>query len=157
MGRAVHVGVIGAGECSEAVYGTALKVGAEIARQGWVLISGGLGGVMEAAAKGCKEAGGTTVGILPGLVREAANPHITIPLATGLGEGRNILVVRASDALIAIAGGYGTLSEIAFGLKLEKPVIGLDTWKDIRGVQYASSPEEAVQMVIRVLSSVRSL
>ncbi len=156
MENSVYVGVIGAGECSESTYTLAVEVGAEIGKQGWVLVCGGLGGVMEGAAKGCQEAGGRTVGILPGLVREAANPYITIPLPTGLGEGRNILVVRASDVLIAVSGGYGTLSEIAFGLKLQKPVIGLDTWKDIQGVQYAQRPEEAVQLVIKALSSVRS-
>ena len=105
---------------------------------------------MEAAAKGCTEAGGMTVGILPGLGKTSANTYIKIPLPTGLGEGRNLLVVRASDVLISVAGGYGTLSEIALALKINKPVIGLETWEDIQGVQYVSDPEEAIKMIERL-------
>lgn len=102
---------------------------------------------MEAAARGCTEAGGTTVGILPGLDKSSANLYIKIPLATGMGEGRNLLVVRASDVLVAVSGGYGTLSEMALALKTHKPVIGLETWKDIQNVQYVSDPEEAIQKI----------
>jgi uncharacterized protein (TIGR00725 family) len=102
---------------------------------------------MEAAARGCTEAGGMTVGILPGLDKTSANLYIKIPLATGLGEGRNLLVVRASDVLVSVAGGYGTLSEIALALKVNKPVIGLETWEDIQGVQYVSDAEEAIQKI----------
>jgi uncharacterized protein (TIGR00725 family) len=111
------------------------------------MVCGGLGGVMEGAARGCMEAGGVTVGILPGLERAAANPYIKIALPTGLGEGRNHLVVRASDVLIAIAGGYGTLSEIALALKMNKRVVGLETWENIQGVQYVSDPEEAIRNI----------
>jgi uncharacterized protein (TIGR00725 family) len=152
MVKIPYVGVIGSGECSESTYATAMEVGAEIGRRGWVLVCGGLGGVMEAAAKGCREAGGITVGILPGLLKESANPFISIAIATGMGEGRNLLVVRASDALVAVSGGYGTLSEIALGLKLDKPVIGLDTWKEIQGVTHASSPADALDKVVSSLS-----
>lgn len=112
---------------------------------------GGLGGVMEGAARGCMEAGGMTLGILPGLERGSANPYIQVALPTGLGDGRNLLVVRASDVLVAVAGGYGTLSEIALALKAGKPVIGLDTWKDIPGIHYAKDPMEAAGLVTTLL------
>jgi uncharacterized protein (TIGR00725 family) len=118
MDKPKYVGVIGAGECSDSTYQMARNLGLEIGKKGWILVCGGLGGVMEGAAKGCAEAEGMTLGILPGLERDSANPYIKIPLPTGLGEGRNILVVRASDVLVSIAGGYGTLSEIALALKI---------------------------------------
>ena len=98
---------------------------------------------MEAACRGAKQAGGLTVGILPGSDRSDANPYVDVALPTGLGEARNALVVRAADAVIAIGGGYGTLSEIALALKAGKPVIGLDTW-EIDGVAAADGPEAAV-------------
>lgn len=148
MQRLLYVGVIGAGSCSDKVYELAREVGHEVGRREWVLICGGLGGVMEAAARGCVEAGGQTVGILPGLDRALANPFITVAISTGLGEARNVMVVRASDVLIAIAGGYGTLSEIGLALKTGKRVIGLETWPDIQGIEYVSSPSEAIQEII---------
>ena len=151
MNRPKYVGVIGAGECPDSVYQIARDVGHEIGKKGWILVCGGLGGVMEGAAKGCSEAGGMTVGILPGLEKESANPHIKITVPTGLGEGRNLLVVRASDVLVAIAGGHGTLSEIALALKTNKPVIGVETWKNIEGVQYVGTPQEAIEVVTRYL------
>ena len=151
MIRPKYVGVIGAGQCPDSVYQIAKDVGHAIAKNGWVLVCGGLGGVREGAAEGCAEAGGMTVGILPGLEKESANPHIKITVPTGLGEGRNLLVVRASDVLIAIAGGHGTLSESALALKGKKPVIGLETWKDIEGVQYVGTPQEAIEGVTRYL------
>jgi uncharacterized protein (TIGR00725 family) len=117
-----------------------------------VLVTGGLGGVMEAACKGARGAGGTTVGILPGTDRSAANPFVDVAIPTGLGEARNALVVRAADALIAIGGAYGTLSEIAFALKAGKGVVGLGTW-DIDGIEAAESPEAAVETVLRDLST----
>ena len=107
---------------------------------------------MEAACRGAKEAGGTTVGILPGTDRSAANPFVDVAIATGLGEGRNALVVRAADAVIAIGGGYGTLSEIALALKAEKRVVGLGTW-EIEGVEPAGSPVAAVDAVLRDLTT----
>ncbi len=111
---------------------------------------------MEGAARGCAEAGGITLGILPGFERNEANPYIKVALPTGLGEGRNLLVVRASDVLISIAGGYGTLSEIALALKTNKRVIGIDTWKDIRGVDYVSTAPEVIRKVMSSLSSHQS-
>jgi uncharacterized protein (TIGR00725 family) len=117
-----------------------------------VLVCGGLGGVMEAACTGAKGGGGTTIGILPGTDRAAANPFVDFAIPTGLGEARNALVVRAADALIAIGGGYGTLSEIAFALKAGKPVVGLGTW-EIEGVEIVESPAAAVESVLRDLST----
>lgn len=108
--------------------------------------------MMEAACRGAKEAGATTVGLLPGNDRSAANEYVDVAIATGLGEARNALVVRAADAVIAIEGGYGTLSEIALALKAGKRVVGLGTW-DIEGVEAADSPAAAVETVLRDLST----
>jgi uncharacterized protein (TIGR00725 family) len=127
-------------------------VGRELASRGVVLVCGGLGGVMEAACMGAKEGGGTTIGILPGTDRAAANPFVDFAIPTGLGEARNALVVRAADALIAVGGAYGTLSEIAFALKAGKPVAGLGTW-DVDGVIVVDSPEAAVESVLGHLST----
>jgi uncharacterized protein (TIGR00725 family) len=122
-------------------------VGRLVAARGAVLVCGGLGGVMEAACRGAKEGGGTTVGILPGAERSAANEFVDVAIPTGLGEARNALVVRAADALIAVGGGYGTLSEIALALKAGKPVAGLGSW-GIEGVRQADTPEAAVEAVL---------
>ena len=123
------------------------EVGRLLARRGAVVVCGGLGGVMEAACRGASREGGTTVGVLPGLDRGAANPFVSVAVATGLGEARNALVVRAADALIAVGGAYGTLSEIALALKAGKPVIGLGTW-EIDGVERVEGPEAAVNMAL---------
>lgn len=133
---------------------TAFEVGRELGRRGAVLVCGGLGGVMEAACRGAREAGGVTVGLLPGAERGAANPHVEVAIATGLGEARNTLVVRAADAVIAVAGEFGTLSEIAFALKLGKPVVGIGTWElaksgqAVDAVEAAKEPEEAVDRAL---------
>ena len=127
-------------------------MGRELGSRGAVVVTGGLGGVMEAACRGARDAGGTTIGILPGTDRSAANPYVDVAIPSGLGEARNALVVRAADALIAIGGAYGTLSEIAFALKAGKRVVGLGTW-DIDGVDAADSPEAAVETVLRDLST----
>jgi uncharacterized protein (TIGR00725 family) len=121
----------------------AAEVGRLIAERGAVLVCGGRGGAMEAACRGAKEVGGLTVGILPGPDRSEANPFVDVVLPTGLGEARNALVVGAADVVIAIGGGYGTLSEIALALKAGKRVIGLGTW-EIEGVVAAEGPEAAV-------------
>ena len=138
-----YVAVVGPGESGPDEIGAAEQVGEELARRNAVVVCGGLGGVMEAACRGAKEAGGTTVGILPGSDRGAANPFVDVALPTGLGEARNALVVRAADVLIAVGGAYGTLSEIALALKAGKRVVGLRSW-NIDGVEPAGSPEEAV-------------
>jgi uncharacterized protein (TIGR00725 family) len=123
------------------------RVGALVAQRGAVLVCGGLGGVMEAACRGAKSSGGTTVGLLPGADRAAANRFVDIAIPTGLGEARNALVVRAVDAVIAVGGGYGTLSEIALALKAGKRVVGLGSW-EIEGVEAAESPQAAVEAVL---------
>lgn len=144
----LQIGVIGAGQCSEATALMAEEVGREIARNRALLMCGGLGGVMAAAARGACEEGGTTVGILPGVLMEDANPHITIPIVTGMSHARNVVVVRSSHVLIAIEGGYGTLSEIAIALKLEKPVIGLHTWNVSSKIIEAATPQDAVRLAL---------
>jgi uncharacterized protein (TIGR00725 family) len=144
----LQIGVIGPEQCSRQAAMLAEHVGREIAQCGALLICGGLGGVMAAAAKGACEAGGTTVGIVPGFLMEEANPHISIPIVTGMSHARNVLVVRSSHALIAVEGGYGTLSEIAIALKLGKPVIGLHTWKVSPKIIEAQTPQEAVRLAL---------
>ena len=141
----IHIGVIGAGECSTEIYGIAYEVGCLVGQNEWVLVCGGLGGVMEGAAKGCFENGGITVGILPSTEKHSANPFVTLAIPTGMGEARNALIVRDSDVVIAIAGGYGTLSEIGLALKIGKPVIGLGSWQDIDGVDYVETPQQAIE------------
>ncbi len=153
MKKPQYIGVIGAGTCPASTYGIAKDLGFEIGKRGWTLVCGGLQGVMEGAARGCSEAGGMVLGILPGLDKRSANPYITVPIPTGLGDGRNLLVVRSSDILVAVEGGYGTLSEIALALKAGKPVIGLKTWKEIPGIQYADDYLEAIQLISLSLSS----
>ncbi len=138
------IGVIGAGACNHEINELARKVGAGIAKAGSVVVCGGLGGVMEGACRGAYEAGGQTIGILPGPDKAEANPYVGIPIVTDLGHARNVLIVRSSDLLIAISGGYGTLSEISIALKIEKPVIGVSTWPDIDGVRYVATAEEVV-------------
>jgi uncharacterized protein (TIGR00725 family) len=141
------IAVIGAGNADKEQLAIAEEVGKLIARTGAIMVCGGLGGVMEAAARGTKSEGGTTVGILPGLEKNDANPYIDIPVATGIGEMRNAVIVRTADVLIAIGGEYGTLSEIALGLKTGKPVIGIGTW-DIKGIIKAISAEDAVNRAL---------
>jgi uncharacterized protein (TIGR00725 family) len=145
------IAVIGAGNADENTLRIAAEVGRLIAKRNAILICGGLGGVMEAAAKGAKSEGGITVGILPQSLREDANPYIDVPVATGFGEGRNVIIVRSADAIIAVGGEYGTLSEIALGLKTGKPVVGIDTW-DIKGIIKADSAEDAVNKAFNTLA-----
>ena len=119
------VAVVGAGRATPEDETAAHRIGLGLARAGATLVCGGLGGVMAAACAGAREADGTTIGILPGTDRRDANPHVTVAVPTGLGEARNALVVRAADAVVAVGGAYGTLSEIAFALKAGVPVVGL--------------------------------
>ncbi len=153
----MQIGVIGSGKCSEEIVKIATDVGREIARSGATLVCGGMGGVMEAVAKGAKEEGGRTIGILPGFNKKQANKYIDFFIVTGMGEGRNVIVVKSSDAIIAIAGGSGTLSEIAFALNASIPVIGLNTW-DLRisgrrpeGIIKARSAKDAVEKALTVI------
>lgn len=142
--RAPYIGVIGAGTCDQTVAELAAEVGRGVARGGAVLICGGLTGVMAAAARGAKEAGGNTVGILPGSAIDSANPFIDFPVATNMGQARNAIIVQTAQVLIAVAGGYGTLSEVAMALKLGKPVLALNPRFEIPGVRVCATPEEAV-------------
>jgi uncharacterized protein (TIGR00725 family) len=146
-----YVAVIGAGTCSPQEAELAERVGVLLARANAVLVCGGLSGVMEAACRGARREGGLTVGILPGTDRSAANPHLAVAIASGLGELRNGLVVRASDAVVAVGGEFGTLSEIGFALKLGKRVVGLGTWELARrpdAILRASGAEEAVRLAL---------
>ena len=130
------------------------KVGRLLAKANATVVCGGQGGVMESVCKGAKENGGTTIGILPGLDSLDSNQYVDIPICTGLGNGRNLLVIRAGEAIIAIGGAYGTLSEIGLALSESKPVIGLNTWSLARnekvdcGIIVADSPEQAVEIAI---------
>jgi uncharacterized protein (TIGR00725 family) len=124
----LYIGVIGERQCTEEIARIAETVGRLVAEKGAVLVCGGMGGVMEAASRGAMLAKGVVLGILPGLSRREGNPYLTYSIVTDMGEGRNIILVRSCDAIIAIAGSYGTLSEIAFAHKFEIPVIGIQTW-----------------------------
>jgi uncharacterized protein (TIGR00725 family) len=132
--RAAWVAVVGPGaDASSGELADAEEAGAAVAQAGAVLVCGGLGGVMEAACRGARAHEGTTVGLLPGLDRAAANAWVDVALPTGLGEGRNVLIVRAADAMVAVGGGWGTLSEIALALRARVPVVGVATWELARG------------------------
>jgi uncharacterized protein (TIGR00725 family) len=146
MGAVPYVAVVGPGEASSAELAAAEEVGGALAAAGAVVVTGGLGGVMEAACRGARAQDGRTLGILPGEDRAAANAWVEIAVATGLGELRNGIVVRAADALVAVGGGHGTLSEVALALKLGRPVVGLGTW-EVHGVEHVSTPAEAVERV----------
>ncbi len=149
----IRIAVAGAGICGDEMARVAEEVGREIARRGGILICGGLGGVMEAAARGATSIGGITVGLLPGGDARNANPYIRIPLATGLGEARNALVARTADAMIAIGGAWGTLSEVAFATKVNVPVVllrpGLTAGLELL---LAESAEEAVDLAFQAAS-----
>ena len=140
------IGVIGTSEASTEEYQTAEEIGREIARRKGILVCGGLGGVMEASCRGAKSEGGLTIGIIPGSSKKEANPYVDIPIVTGISEARNIIVVRSSNAIIAIGGSFGTLSEIAFALKLEIPVVGINTWEVSTNIKKATTPKEAVDL-----------
>lgn len=151
---AAYVAVIGPSEGADHELRAAEEVGGRLAECGAVVVCGGQGGAMEAACRGAKKAGGTTVGILPGSDRSAANAFVDVAVATGIGEARNAIVVRTADAVIAVAGSYGTLSEIALALRAGTRVIGLGTWELSRGgqldggIERASSPAEAVKLAL---------
>jgi len=151
------VAVIGGGQCSKQEAKLAEEVGRELARLGVVLVCGGLGGIMEAACRGAREEGGITIGVLPGESREQANPHVLIPIVTGMGHARNVAVVKSAQAVIAIGGSYGTLSELGHALQSGIPVISLNTWSLIKNnnqdkaIIPVSSPAEAVSKAISLI------
>lgn len=150
--------VIGAGVCSDSEAATAEEVGRLLAEAGAVLLTGGRGGVMEAASRGAAQAGGLVVGILPGEDASQANPWVTLPVVTGLGEARNAVLMRTAQAVIAVGGEYGTLSEIAFALKFGRPVIGVHTWHavDVSGqplnIHRVATATDAVRSALHLLN-----
>jgi uncharacterized protein (TIGR00725 family) len=151
-GRAPYVAVVGPGESRPDELAAAEAVGRGLAEAGAVIVCGGLGGVMAAACRGAGSAGGTTIGILPGVDRAAANEWVTVAVVTGMGELRNGLIVRSADALVAIGGAgtsFGTLSEIALARRTGLPVICLGSW-EIEGVELADSPQDAVRRALEL-------
>jgi uncharacterized protein (TIGR00725 family) len=150
------IAIAGAGSASAQELADAEEAGAAVAEAGCGLVCGGLGGVMEAACRGARSRGGLTVGLLPGVDRDDANGWVVVALPTGMGEARNALVVRSADALVAIGGGWGTLSEIALALKAGIPVVGVGTWEPaiggapVEGVVVAAGPREAVADALRL-------
>ena len=146
MAQPIYIAIIGGSEISPELAGRARQVGREVARRGAVLVCGGLGGVMAAAAQGAKEAGGISLGILPDGDRRGANPYLTYTIATNLGHARNVLIAHSADAVIAVDGSYGTVSEAAIALKLGKPTIALKVTWDLPGLQRAATPTEAVAL-----------
>lgn len=155
----ILISVVGGSKPNKEEYKLAEEVGECIAKAGAVLVCGGLKGCMEAACKGAKKAGGTTIGILPGSRREDANKWVDYPIVTGIGYARNKLVVKTGQVAIAVGGHYGTLSEIAFALGYEIPVIGLKTWEILRrgrvdrGIRVARTPKEAVEMALKLIKT----
>ncbi|HSQ79276.1 MAG TPA: TIGR00725 family protein [Candidatus Bathyarchaeia archaeon] len=147
----IRIAVIGGSRPGRQAVEAAYEVGRLIARAGAVVVCGGLAGVMEAACRGAREEGGLAIGIVPGATPAEANPWVDIPIATGLGYTRNALVVMNADAVIAVDGEYGTLSEIAYGKIHGKRVVGLGTWA-VKGVEPAATPEEAVRMALEGLA-----
>ncbi len=147
------IGIIGAGTCDKRIYALARETGAAVAKNGFGLVCGGLSGVMEGAARGCKENGGLTIGIIPQENADFANAFIDIVIPTGMGIMRNLLVVRSAAGLIAIDGKFGTLSEIAFALQLGKPVVGLQTWDISEQIINVKNAEQAVATVMELIEA----
>ena len=152
MDDSTYVAVVGGGAADAPHLDTAREVGRLLAERGAVLVCGGLGGVMAASAAGAAGAGGTVVGLLPGADRHDADPHVTVAITTGLGEMRNALVVRAADAVIAVGGEYGTLSEIAFALRTGVPVVGIESW-DLPDVAAVDTPAAAVDLALALAAA----
>ena len=153
------IAVIGGGQPSPQEAKLAEEVGRQLARQGAILVCGGLGGVMEAACRGASSEGGVTIGILPGENRQSANPYVQIPIVTGIGYARNVAVVKSAQAVIAIGGSYGTLSEISHALQSGIPVIGLNTWslsrngREDNSIILAQDPTEAVNKAFELATN----
>lgn len=143
----VRVAVIGAADCDAETASIARETGRLIAEQGWILITGGRTGVMEAASRGSRESHGVTIGILPGSDPEDANTYIDIPIATGLGHARNAVIVQSANAVIAFQGGPGTLSEIGLALKTGKPVFAVNAWHTVPGLVSVSGPVDAINRI----------
>ena len=150
----MYIGVAGASQPDASLIPMAETLGRCLAEAGAVVVCGGGLGVMTAVCRGARAAGGQTVGLLPGSDRAGGNPYLTVALPTALGEGRNVLLVRASDALVAVGGGFGTLSEVALALRVGVPVVGLETWgltlagARVDAFTMARSPEEAARFAL---------
>lgn len=151
MVHPLYLAVIGGGQAAPEILDLAREVGREVARRGAVLLCGGLGGVMAAAAQGARKEGGVSIGILPGAKRDQGNPYLTYAIPTNLNHARNIVIAHAADALIAVDGSHGTISEAAIGLKLGKPVMGLAVNWEMPGLSRAATPKEAVAAVLQML------
>ena len=149
--KKIIVAVIGAGNATAQGEASAYRIGQLLAEAGVVLVCGGLGGVMLAASRGCSEAGGTVIGILPGSDAADANPYVTLPIVTNMGHARNVMIAHTAQAFIAVEGEYGTLSEMAIGLKLGKPVVQLDSWSQLPEALVVISPEQAVAAVLAAI------
>jgi uncharacterized protein (TIGR00725 family) len=141
------IAVIGARECNQKTWQVAENLGSLLAKSGYKVICGGLSGVMEAVCKGARAENGRTIGILPGEDPSDANPYVDTVIATGMGIGRNLIIIRSADAVISINGGFGTLSEISFALQLEKPVVGINTWDISDRILKVQSAEEAIEKI----------
>ncbi len=152
-GRQPAIAVIGAADASIELCEVAREVGCAIAARGAVLICGGLGGVMKAAAEGARRSGSHTIGIIPGYDHESANEHVEFVVATGMGEARNAVVVASSDAVVALPGEGGTLAEIGFALKLGRPVVALNSWPELKGLARAESPDSAVELALKLAAA----
>ncbi len=150
MMRPIHISVIGAGQADPDLRERAVRVGREVARAGCVLVCGGLGGVMAGACQGAREAGGLAVAVVPGPDPAGANPWAQVVVATGLGHARNVLVVQSGDAVVALPGSWGTLSEIALARKCGRPVVAVDAWRSQEGVMVEKTPEEAVARAVEL-------
>ena len=151
----IMVGVIGASEADEQLRSAAEQVGEELASRGAIVICGGLTGVMEAVCRGARKRDGMTVGVIPSDRKEDANPHVQIPIVTGIGVARNAIITRTADVVIAVGGQFGTLSEIGYALSMGKTVVAIDSWRleraterQITGLIHASSPKEAVDIAL---------
>lgn len=144
------VAIIGAGKCSKKLRDSAALVARYVAKNGGVVVCGGLGGVMEGAARGAWEAGGTSIGILPSEDKSDANKFITHVIPTGFGDARNMMVIRTADAVVAFPGKYGTLSEMAFALKAGKPVISISAWKLGEEIIAMDDPQEAAEKAMEL-------
>ncbi len=149
--RHLVIGVIGPREATDNQLRAADNIGKQLGKLGVTLICGGRSGVMEAVSKGCRSGGGLMIGILPGSEPESANQYVDIPLPTGLGEARNMIIAKSARVLIAVGGSHGTLSEIAYGLHFSKPVIGLEGAPDIEGLVQAGDSDEAILLALRAL------
>lgn len=144
------IGVIGGSVCSPEIYELAYEVGKLLAKSKNILICGGLSGVMEAVCKGAKSENGLTIGVIPGRMKREANKWVDIPIVTGMGAARNVIIVRTSDSIIAIDGRVGTLSELAIAANLEVPIIGLKTWEIDLPIHRVKKPKEAVELAIKL-------